>query len=314
MVFSFFFRNVEKCRSKFLHLEEDQNMSYKRFFRSIYNPTIFNYNGNTYVGYKNKRAGSTNYNLDSLFCKTSHLLINKYNGEHVYTYINFNGLSFEDVRIFSLDLLLGVSSIKENGIIKPILFIFDNIKTISKFKYLRSEDTINGINAKNWILVKKGDDIFVHTDTYPAFVVQKLNKNQLYDNGEYVDLEPHISQNTEFLKQVKSFYPIKKIHNTSNWINFKGNYLAVAHFVYREIGYLRRIYRSMFLFIDKDTFTITKYSDWICFGKKCECIQFVSSLLNLNGKIVVGLGINDSFSHFKYYSPSEVYKSLTYRV
>ena len=314
--------NVNTCKHDFVHLKETKREKYSDMMLSSYNPTIFKIDNEVVYGIRKSTNGSKNFNFDTLLNYHKLSIIDK-NLDPIIDHDSiFNNQIVKDIRIFEYkNMHLGIGSINIKQTIKPVIMIFlDNMKTLFDIKYLESEDTKKGIPAKNWIVIQYYDKVLLQTDIYPKFKIQQLQESDILDkNKKYVNVLPYkeTTRNVQNILHTDSEkFNVKKLHGTSNWIQLNnGNYLTIIHTFHQDwenVKYLRRIYRSMFIEIDKDNLEIIRYSNWLCFGEQCYAIQFASSLFKENDEIIVGIGVNDADSEFIHYSEKEIIKSLKY--
>lgn len=301
----FTYRNVSHCKNSLNHPKKINEINYSDIISS-YNPSLFMKDNELNIAVRECTSGSNLFNLDS-FLKISNLkILDKNLKIKNKITAKFNKNFIKDIRIFNHNnTYVGIASIGHK-IPKPVLLKFDdNITEIKSVHLLESDDTLNDIPSKNWILI---NDNLIHTDTYPEFKVQQIVNYKLTEKYNSKDeIQKIFEKNFIFNEK------ITKIHGGCNWIKLNnGNYLTIVHTLIAKFSVkeLRRIYRNMLLEIDSTTFKIVKYSNWICFSNKCECIQFVSSMIKINDIIKIGMGINDSFVKIVNYKEEELTKLL----
>ena len=314
--------DISNCKNNFGHIKENKIEVYSDKFISSYNPTIFKLDNEILYGIRKSTNGTKNLNFDTLLNHHKLSIVDKDFNLLVKHDSIFKNQIIKDIRIFNYkDKHLGIGSINIDNTIKPVIMIFtDKMKVLYDIKYLSSEDTKKGIPAKNWIIIHHSNKILIQTDIYPKFKIQQIQEKDILDkNKDRVDVFPYLetSRNIDnILKTDSKEFIVKKLHGTSNWVKLNnGNYITIIHTfhqVWKNIKYLRRIYRSMFIEIDKNKLEIIRYSDWLCFGKQCYAIQFASTLFKENDEIIVGIGVNDNYSEFIYYQEKEIVKSLKY--
>lgn len=303
----FVYKNVSDCKKLTGHLKKIDEVTYKSTISS-YNPSFFIKNDEINIGVRECTAGSKIYNLDSFLNISNLKILDKNLNVKTKIKAKFHNDIIRDVRIFNYNnKYVGIASIGVK-IPRPIILYFNNdLTNIDSTHFLESEETRNNIPAKNWILI---NDNLIHTDTYPEFKVQEIKNFKLTSKFSSKDEMKKISE-----KFLLFNTKVTKFHGGCNWINLRnGNYLTVVHtFVSNySVKKLRRIYRHMFIEVDSSTFKIVKHSDWICFSEKCECIQFVSTMIKIDGVIKIGMGINDSYTKIVDYNEQDICDRLKY--
>jgi hypothetical protein len=168
-----------------------------------------------------------------------------------------------------------------------------------------------GTLNKNWTAFEHQGRWLVHTHSSPELRLFQLEHDAGCDlgpgkTGWRLGKECVRIRTESFFSGLKvGSEPVAHIRGTSNWLRTKQDtYLTVLHFAHQHPrkfpgGCLGKIYRSVFVEFDAETFEPVARTDGLCFGHECQNVQFASALMWLDDsreRLVVGYGVMDKAS------------------
>jgi hypothetical protein len=169
-----------------------------------------------------------------------------------------------------------------------------------------------GVRNKNWTVFEHNGQWLVHTHSAPQlrlFLLEHAKGTNLAaaQNDWKIMREVACVDTHDFFKNLRvGPNPVQHVRGTSNWLRTKENtYLTILHFAQEHPnpfpgGCLGRIYRSVFVEFDANSFEPVARTDGLCFGQKCQNVQFASSIMWIDeerkDKLAIGFGVMDKES------------------
>lgn len=168
-----------------------------------------------------------------------------------------------------------------------------------------------GTTNKNWTVFEHQGRWLVHTHSWPDLRLFQLEHSEGADigpgkSGWRLGKEVARVDTDQFFTGLRvGSDPVTHVRGTSNWLRTnQATYLTVLHFAQPQRnrfpgGCLGRIYRSVFVEFDAESFQPVARTEGLCFGHDCQTVQFASSLMWLDDdreRLVVGYGLMDKAS------------------
>lgn len=275
--------NIPYKKCKYQHIESFniKNFESNNTFSKIFNPSIVWNNNNIIIC-----ARESNNSLKTIFNWLVHkFILNTYSNIIIQDgnkNIFFEDKLLEDPRIIKFKNYYLISVVKYSSPknIFPLLIILNKkFQIINKLKYIFSEKR-NKIE-KNWCLFIHENEIYLHTDTYPKWIIYKLifQKNYVFclKFKEYsLDLN------------IKYF-----LRCSTSWKEFNKEYYIVG--LHSKIFFVPFCdIKSLLVLVDKKTFKPLYITNQLCLCYNShERIQFLSGLEVDNEYVYLSFGVGD---------------------
>lgn len=200
----------------------------------------------------------------------------------------------EDPRIFIYKKLILVSITEFNSQknIYPALYIFNRkFSLVKRIDYDRNTYHSNFPIQKNWCIFSRGEELLIHTDSFPKWYVYGLNHN----NG---NLTPKITfDSKDFFRDCDE----EIIRCSTSWKSFDNNtFICGLHTKSFYIKGITDTMRTILVLIDKETLIPIKKTKPFCIDRHTHTrIQFLSGLETDNDNVYLSFGIGNYKTEIK---------------
>jgi hypothetical protein len=257
----------------------------------IFNPSLTKY-GKNYVMCARYSSKTLKHPFLYISTNISHVCIILLSPKFEILKIIFpklNNIPLEDPRIHyhNNKFYVSITEFNSNTYIFPALYILDKefnlIKRVDYNKDDYFKHALKNNIQKNWCPFNHGDDLLLHTDSYPIWRVMKIN-----ELGNMSQIVEH--DTTEFFENSKQ----KIIRCSTSWKSFtEDTYICGLHTKEFSISIIP-IYNTILIEIDKKTLIPIRKTDTICIDSKNHTkVQFLSGIEVDDMNVYLSYGIGD---------------------
>lgn len=296
LYFLLFSTNIinDRWSCKYKHLQCNKVLDWEiSGMYKIFNPSLTKYRENYVMcaRYSNKTLKNLFLYLSSKSTNSSHICIVLLSKKFEVLKIIFpklNNIPLEDPRIHyhNNKFYVSITEFNSNSDIFPALYILDKefnlIKRVDykKDNYFRHAQKNN--IQKNWCPFSHGQDLLLHTDSYPIWRVMKIN--------ETGNMSKILEQDTtSFFENSKQ----KIIRCSTSWKSLtESTYICGLHT--KEFCMTIPIINTILIEIDKKTLIPIRKTSIICIDSKNHTkVQFLSGIEVDDMNVYLSYGIGD---------------------